>query len=186
MFLAEKAERGAFDFGPGDEAALIGRLITHDGRQQNKPVVRFGNIAMLPDPAEPIDLGGGRTQLGFLVECRSLSGFSGSPVLAYLSPQRPSGMTLIGTGGRPVLLGIDCAHLPFWSPVCERQDRGTAIRDMWVETNSGIAVVVPAWRLAALLNEPHLVRDREEEDRQLGEKLRDEPTLSASGVTDDQ
>jgi hypothetical protein len=67
-----------YALGPGDEAFLVGRLVTHDGQQRNTPVVRFGNLSMglakiKVDTAE---------RDGFLVECRSLSGFSGSPVFS--------------------------------------------------------------------------------------------------------
>jgi hypothetical protein len=65
--------------GWGDDVFLVGRLITHDGKQKNAPVVRFGNVSLMADPTEPITCHG-KTQEGFLVECRSLSGFSGSPV----------------------------------------------------------------------------------------------------------
>jgi hypothetical protein len=36
---------------------------------------------------------------------------------------------------------------------------------MWAETNSGIAVVVPAWRLRRLIDEEQLMKDRELEER---------------------
>src|ERR1019366_1105877 len=34
-----------FNIGIGDEAFLIGRLVTHEGKQSNTPIVRFGNLA---------------------------------------------------------------------------------------------------------------------------------------------
>jgi hypothetical protein len=41
---------------PGDEVFLYGRLVTHDGQQRNKPVVRFGNISMFPDSESPVKI----------------------------------------------------------------------------------------------------------------------------------
>jgi hypothetical protein len=167
-FLPETPDAtGLFAFGPGDEAVLLGRFVRHDGRQRNKPVARFGNISMMSDAEEPIDLGDGRHQTAILVECRSLSGFSGSPVFGFLHTQRAKGGTLLGAAARPILLGVDCAHVPFWSRIYERQARVDPIENMWVEINSGIAVVIPAWRLMALLNEPHLARERDRNDQTL-------------------
>lgn len=68
-----------YNIGIGDEAFLVGRLISHAGKQRNAPVTRFGNVSLMADPGELIQCEG-REQEGFLVECRSLTGFSGSPV----------------------------------------------------------------------------------------------------------
>jgi hypothetical protein len=78
MFITPEIIR-IYRVGLGDEAFLIGRLITHAGIQKNSPVTRFGNISLMADPSELIRCKG-YDQEGFLVECRSLSGFSGSPV----------------------------------------------------------------------------------------------------------
>lgn len=69
-----------FSIWPGDEAFMIGRLINQSGRQRNTPVVRFGTIAMLPDSNERVSMEPYGEHEAFLVECRSISGFSGSPV----------------------------------------------------------------------------------------------------------
>src|ERR1044072_871709 len=107
------------DIGAGDETFMVGRFFSHAGKQRNTPSLRFGNIAMLP--FERIKLGeevGQHMQEAFLVETRSISGFSGSPVFVY----EPTGETFLTNQGwtsmiselvgRPRLLGIDCAHLP--------------------------------------------------------------------------
>jgi Trypsin-like peptidase domain len=69
------------DVGIGDDTFMIGRFISHEGKQQNMPAIRFGNIAMMPK--ERIGLETGISQEGFLVESRSLPGYSGSPVFLY-------------------------------------------------------------------------------------------------------
>src|SRR5262249_24353303 len=69
-----------FDIGPGDDVFLVGRLVTLAGRQKNSPVARFGNISMMPDQEEPVLREDGTEQVGFLIDSKSLSGFSGSPV----------------------------------------------------------------------------------------------------------
>jgi hypothetical protein len=58
----------------------------HAGKFENMPSVRFGNISMLPNEREPIEddnLKLRRNQVGYLVEARSRSGYSGSPVFIY-------------------------------------------------------------------------------------------------------
>ena len=164
MFMPER-DRGVQALGVGDDAVLIGRLISHSGVERNKPIARFGSIAMMADDEEPIDLGG-RKQVAFLVDCRSLSGSSGSAVLGYRVGQRGN-MMIVGPA-EAVLLGIDCAHLPFWTRVCQKQDRQSAVDPpLWVESNSGIAVVVPAWRILNLLNLEVLVKQRFDDDTAL-------------------
>jgi hypothetical protein len=70
------------DIGIGDDIIMVGRFIGHDGRQRNTPAVRFGNIAMMPH--EKIKAATtGSEQEGFLVELRSMPGYSGSAVYIY-------------------------------------------------------------------------------------------------------
>jgi hypothetical protein len=46
------------------------------------------------------------------------------------------------------------------------------VPDLWSETNSGIAVIVPAWRLLKLLEEDHLVQARRREEIQISNQRR--------------
>jgi hypothetical protein len=69
------------DIGIGDDTIMVGRFIGHDGRQRNTPAVRFGNIAMMPH--EKIKTTTGFEQESFLVELRSMPGYSGSAVYIY-------------------------------------------------------------------------------------------------------
>src|SRR5262249_36912234 len=124
-------------------------------------------IAMSADASEPIRIDDTRRQIAFLVDCRSLSGSSGSAALAFLEIAPEGGMLLLGSASRPMLLGIDCAHLPFWRPVCESKSPGTKLSRMWVESNSGIAVVVPAWRILAILNRELFVEQRQKDDARI-------------------
>jgi hypothetical protein len=92
-FLTEEIIK-TFDLGPGDETFMIGRFIGHEGKQRNTPTVRFGNISMMP--IEPMRRPNGKEQKAFLVECRSIPGFSGSPVFIWvppMSPRPPSGQS---------------------------------------------------------------------------------------------
>jgi hypothetical protein len=196
MFLAHEIV-DVYRIGLGDEAFLIGRLITHDGIQKNTPIVRFGNISLMADPSELIRTKNGDRE-GFLVECRSLSGFSGSPVFITTTQgyrnedaerlekheQKARGYVedkssrvkvkvsaSYGTFG-PWLLGIDWGHIPLWNPVFE-SDRVTK-RGQMVEANTGIACVAPTWKILDVLNEGELVKKRKQEDEVLARQSANE------------
>lgn len=164
MFLT-KAIIKEHSIGPGDEVFFIGRFISHEGNQRNLPSVRFGNISQMPwepirHPTRGID------QESFLVEARSLSGYSGSPVFVVILPWsiRPD-QQMISSGTRgPFLLGIDWCHFPDWKQVMQ-SDKQIPVPEKWyVEQNSGIAGVVPAWKLAELLDSEDLMRKRKEQE----------------------
>ena len=67
------------NFGIGDFVFLVGRFVNVEGIQKNKPCVRIGNISMMPDESALISIRG-VDRPAFLVEMRTRSGFSGSPV----------------------------------------------------------------------------------------------------------
>jgi hypothetical protein len=67
--------------GLGDEVSTIGLYASHYGETKNIPVVRTGNIAMMPD--EPLWTNRGYVT-AYLIETRSILGLSGSPV--FLNP----------------------------------------------------------------------------------------------------
>ena len=68
--------------GPGDAVFTFGLFSRLEGRSRNVPIVRTGNVAMMPTEMLP------RAQIGdwvgeieaYLVEARSIGGLSGSPV----------------------------------------------------------------------------------------------------------
>jgi hypothetical protein len=151
------------DIGPGDEVFMSGRFINHEGKQRNLPLLRFGNISMMP--YEPILDDRGYEQECFLVEVRSLAGFSGSPVFVYvpsftirpkdlerLEQGQPvfEGDTQLSMRG-PWLLGIHSCDLPFEEKVKQLIDIGNGRQpfasDYVAYSNSGQMTVIPSWRL---------------------------------------
>lgn len=68
------------DIGIGDDTVMVGRFIGHDGKQRNIPSARFGNVAMMPENIKDV---AGSEHYAFLVELRSMPGYSGSPVYIY-------------------------------------------------------------------------------------------------------
>jgi len=151
---------------PGDEAFFIGRYIDHEGKTMNTPTVRFGTIAQ--QGGDPVWQGPrNRYQESILIEVHSLSGFSGSPVFAYRGARigRAEGLpenavNVIGQGGvasRVYLLGVDWGSHPWQAdvldPVTNRPEQPPRI----VKASSGLAMVVPIWKLRHLLNDPKYV-----------------------------
>lgn len=187
-----------YGLGPGDDIFMVGRFITQEGRQRNRPLVRFGNVAMMP--ADDVKTKEGLQQESFLIETRSLSGFSGSPVFIHIPPysERPTPRyhspfsttptlerqsplmapsqvasseppQMIEKSYGPWLLGIDWGHMPDFAHVLER-DRKTRVDDQGVLSNTGVATVVPAWKILELLWEPVFQHAREERETREGQR----------------
>lgn len=170
------------NIGPGDDVFMVGRFINRDGRQQNLPTARFGSIGQMP--WEKIKQDDGFEQESFLVEIRSIGGYSGSPVFAFIpaGSERPvegweKPQNILRSHG-PWLLGVDWGHINDWSPVC--RDNGEPVNpgkpsEMQVRLNTGMAAVVPAWRLADMLDKGPLAAHRAEIERQVHEHERNNP-----------
>jgi hypothetical protein len=193
---------------PGDDCLMVGRYINQELRQFDRPVVRFGNLAMLPE----VIYQDGRSfdQESFLVDMRSHAGFSGSPVFVYYeepgwrhlppAPAKPpedlevdekpgawaaysealekrtAGRNVHGVMGKVWLLGIDWGHLPVWDSVYD--DSNQRIGRMRVST--GMAGVVPAWKLTDLLNIEEIRLARGRAEQRLAEKDEGAAVLDAS------
>jgi hypothetical protein len=186
------------DIGIGDETVMVGRFVNHEGRQQNSPAVRFGSIAMMA--TEKIITNEGLEQEAFLVEVRSLPGYSGSAVFIYTPhaindmserrfgrkkgewaegedpSKRVEGHTTITTlpmpnldylnPKGPYLLGIDFCHIH--RKVSVREKNGNEVSDGWyVEENTGMAGVIPAWKIVEVLNVEELRAMRDKEDHEI-------------------
>ena len=141
--------------GPGDDCFMVGRFINHEGRQQNAPSARFGNIAQLP--GDKIRFPDGSEQESFLVEARSIAGYSGSPVFVEI----PFFSTTEGRNPRkrygPWLLGIDHCHIFSREKIYDKAT-GRRINDDWyVRSNTGMMGVVPAWYLTEMFVLPDMV-----------------------------
>lgn len=165
----------------GDECLMVGRYVNHDDKQFDQPVVRFGNLAMLPEPVWQEGLG--RYQSSFLVDMRSMAGYSGSPVFVSFGggldrihepePGKPVNIdTPIKTSLGPTrLLGINWGHLPAPVRVPVKIDGQSDTEEVEVVGRAilptGVAAVVPAWAIYHLLNGGELQRLREASEREL-------------------
>lgn len=168
--FATKAQIEKNNIGIGDDCYVMGRFINHEGRQRNLPCLRFGNIAQMPwEKIQQDRIWGMFEQESFLVEARSISGYSGSPVFVYFDPSvprpslRPMPLPLPGEWRGPWLLGISWGYLKGERvPVYHRQPDNTDVLTKSVaDTNSGMMGVVPIWKLEDLLNDERMVKLRE-------------------------
>lgn len=157
-----------YQIGPGDDVFSVGRFVDIYGIQQNTPLVRSGIVAsrglvsVRTDEIIPWD-----KETCWIVEMRSRTGFSGSPVYAYIPPFQPN---FIDDSSReygnffygPWLLGIHSSQIP------EDSDADNA--------GSGMVAVVPCSALEALLMDDDKVR---EERAAYEERFIDSPTVVA-------
>jgi len=146
----------------GDEVFMAGLFASHYGRQRNVPVIRAGNISCMPEEKVetrvfgPID--------AYIIEARSIGGLSGSPVFLFLDDNRviQSGGGLqraIGRGTRIYLLGLVHGH---WDVSDRVQDELAEddIAQREGRINMGMAIVVPAHKIAETINQQRLVDGR--------------------------
>jgi hypothetical protein len=68
--------------GIGDEVFLTGLFRSHFGKNRNLPILRIGNIAMMPE--EPVKTNDFGLVEAYLIESRSIGGLSGSPVFIHV------------------------------------------------------------------------------------------------------
>jgi len=152
-----------FKIGIGDDVYFAGRFVNREGKQRNIPTLRFGTIAQMPGDA--IELENGYKQESFLIEARSIAGFSGSPVFVWipavtpLPPMsdvvrqnvmrlpniRPERQNLTLPMG-PWLLGIDYCHIQSREPVYSART-DDPVPDLYIKSNTGLMGVVPFWKI---------------------------------------
>jgi hypothetical protein len=135
--------------GIGDDIAITGLFSRHAGNAKNLPIVRSGNIAMMPDEPMPTPTFGNMEV--YLVEARSIGGLSGSPVVVFKEYE-------LGKM-RTHLLGLVHGH---WN-----LNPGTTIDVVEEDSqtndpvNMGIVLVVPAKKILETINQQQLVDLRE-------------------------
>lgn len=155
------------NIGLGDEVYMVGRFLGHEHRDANRPVIQQGKIASLMTQLENPETG--HLQLSILVELRSMGGYSGS--LVILDPP-----------GRA--LGINYCHLPIKAPVKFIDGEEEKDTEYFVRVPSGMAAVVPSWKIAdMLMNMDQFKQQREDDDRRTAGKLppRTKPVLDDAG-----
>lgn len=156
MFLSDDIIKTK-GIGTGDEVFITGLFAHLAGSSKNLPIVRMGNIAMMPD--EPVPTRNLGDIDAYLIEARSIGGLSGSPAFVRQTVQ-------LGIG-ESYLLGLVHGH---WDiPSSERDDEVLMDADLVGKVNMGIAIVVPAKKILEVINHPELVEMRRVEEE---EKIR--------------
>jgi len=157
--LLTKDEVSKYGIGVGDDVVMLGRFINREGLQQNSPTARFGHIAQMPgDPIEVAIKGKTLSQEdAFLCEVRSIGGYSGSPVILLPNPAYGR----IGESlpkDRGIVVGVDFCHMrDYQHPLDER---GVEMSHMRFPVNTGMAGVVPAWKLRELIMSDRALKQR--------------------------
>jgi hypothetical protein len=160
--LVTKQTAEEYGIGIGDEVYATGLFteISHD--HQNTPILRHGNISLMP--AREI-----QTELGYaeiyLIEARSIGGLSGSPLFVRPTvkiPAQPDNILVLRD--RTKLLGVVQGH---WDVKESEINSPTINQDRKRGVNYGIAMVVPAYKIIEALNRPELVERREKMDENI-------------------
>jgi len=150
--------------GIGDELMVVGLFTQHYGRTANRPIVRAGIVAAMPD--EPIeDARSGLPFDAYLAEVRSVGGLSGSPVWLIINPGR------VVKGEREsrlhfYLLGLIRGHWNQrepWLPDFNETEQDSL--------NTGIAMVTPIQKALDIIDSEDSVKERRRVDREETEQM---------------
>jgi hypothetical protein len=162
-----------FDVGLGDEFVVIGLFTRFFGSSKLTPIVRTGNIAMMPKDKVPIkDFG---LMEVYLAEGRSIGGLSGSPVFVRNTVNMP---VTTANGERGRISGLGSLHLlglmhGHWDlPLSFKLNQQEA-----EAVNMGVSIIVPAKKILETLYHPELVAMRKEH---LENEKKQSPTADSS------
>lgn len=142
--------------GIGDDVFVAGMFTRHLGEARNLPIVRSGVISAMPE--EKV-----WTQRGYadayLIEVRSIAGLSGSPVFVHMAPYRvlPGGVVRKSEHKTHYFIGVMQGHFVTQDPTDVISEDDASPGDM----ATGIGLVVPAQKLAELIDLPELREKRE-------------------------
>jgi hypothetical protein len=172
-----------FEIGIGEDTFMCGLFVSHHGGEKNIPVARFGNLSMMANEDAMIEMETGAKRPCHLVDTRSRSGFSGSPVFVYRNAQGDLSWLPYGTY-RPAdllttrasdyfwgLLGIHCGQ--FWDTINVKIKKKPKTENASIkegdelEIQGGMTIVIPAERIIKLLNLEifEMARQKRENDR---------------------
>ena len=173
--------------GIGDQVFMLGLYSDHDGTSRNLPVARFGNIAAMPHHLVPVITGPSDLykRPAFLNDMRSRQGFSGSPVWVWrgeevdLADYDAGGRKFNKLGGSiynktpPFLCfaGIHRGQFPEETRVLLSKDESLVKTGTEMLIASSMTIVIPAWEISHLLNNPQLRDERAARDG-LEERIR--------------
>jgi hypothetical protein len=138
----------------GDPVLFAGFFYQFPGRRRMEPIIRQGNIAMMPEDKVPFL---SMAEKVYLADLHAFGGNSGSPVFVNLAGFH-NGSLMVGLDYR--LLGVINAE------VTEDENFNLELTTTMkgkVAENSGVSTIVPADELKALLDDPRLQKLRDDE-----------------------
>ena len=144
-------------YGIGDEVAILGLFRSHYGAERNIPIVRVGNISMMS--GEPVKTSYCGYTEAHLIEARSISGLSGSPVfISNPAVKIVDGKTQFSTGQWFYLFGLVHGHFDVENMNEDMvvDDDGESKRGV----NTGIGVVIPAQKIVEVIFQPEYAETR--------------------------
>lgn len=172
--------------GPGDDVFMIGRFIDHDGGQTNAPAVRFGNISTAPTEVRQPN---GCMRPSYCLDMHSRTGYSGSPVFCYRTPGSDlEGLSRDGVDvgkNMLLLLGLHWGQFPEEWKLIKRGGHFEAVQSAKdgdkIRGVSGMTMAIPAWRILDLINAPHWIALRSEQEEVLAKKYASAPIAESAG-----
>jgi hypothetical protein len=157
--------KAKFDLSLGDDVFVVGLFYNHHGRKRNIPIVRVGNIVALPEEKIYTKIG---FIDGYLVECRSTGGLSGSPVFVSFGTARHIGGDIQFASsryGEYKLLGLMHGHWDSAVPESELSPDSVLWKRELV--NMGIAIVVPIEKILEVISQPAIQAKEIEREKKI-------------------
>ncbi len=150
LFLDDQKTR-EHNIGVGDEVFIAGLFTKVADTSRNIPIVRTGNVAMIP--GEEIYFND-RFIAANLIESRSIGGLSGSPVFVRPTLQ----LQIAEEGGKPIILNGPGRIFFFGSVIGHWEVPAEDFKITVAEAvNMGIAPVVPAQKIREVIMQDALV-----------------------------
>jgi hypothetical protein len=171
------------NIGIGDDVFITGLFTLAQGSTRNMPIVRMGNIAMMPEDKIPTRKYGDID--AYLIEARSTGGVSGSPVFVRETVNTGRAVprtTLQGISDKFQLLGLMHGH---WD-IDPAKINDMAIKGVDIGVNLGIAIVIPADKILEVINHPELVAFRGNMEEAWQERQRTSKTDSNFPVSEEE
>ena len=166
------------DSGIGDDIFLVGRHARYEGTHTNIPMTRTGCISLMPNAECLRHPETNDCQASFIVETKTISGYSGAPVFVRILPYNIRNFQKtpveVLKQYRAYFLGIHWGHLDTDLTIIEGNSTTSHEKAM----NSGLGCVVPAWKVQALLQQPELKDIIDEHVAKNTKSVAVEPTTS--------
>lgn len=189
LFLSDEMIK-SMNLGIGDEVFMPGLFKNAKGRLRNIPIVRIGNVAMIPEekisfstPERP-----DQRLYANLLESRSIGGLSGSPVFIRETIKIKTGFRMkpgffinAVNSPTPEETGMELVELSgtgrfqFFGSVIGHWQVSVEFSDTKKEAvNMGIAPMVPASKILEVLWQPELIAVMNELNAQTHEKVQNQ------------